>query len=812
MRISLTAAFLASTMSVALAVAVPVAQLYGQQTNAPAEATAAPSKMQKPPANAPYRNAALPVDERVADLLSRMTLEEKVGQIITLWDSKAQVQEADGRWSIAKANQVFPNGLGQLARPSDRTGPASPRVNKQRSIKESVDYVNAVQTWAVKETRLGIPVLMHEESLHGLAARDATSFPQSIAMASTWDPDLVRQVNSVIAREVRSRGVHLVLSPVVDIARDPRWGRIEETFGEDPYLVSEMGVAAVLGLQGEGKNVPLPNGKVFATLKHMTGHGQPESGTNVGPAPFAERTLREDFFPPFEAVVSRTGIQAVMASYNEIDGVPSHVNYWLLNSVLRGEWNFGGAVVSDYYAIDDLARLHKTSADLPEAARHALAAGVDADLPDGAAYKTLTESVRAGLVDEAAIDAAAARMLKIKFLAGLFENPYGNIKDTAITNNAEAVALARTMAAKSLVLLKNDGVLPLAMPDGTGAKPTIAVIGPNANVARLGGYYGIPKNPISPLVGIKALVGDKANIVFSEGVKITLDDDWWADDVKLADPAENRKSIAAAVEAAKDADHIVLFIGDTEQTSREGWANNHLGDRSSLDIVGEQEELFDALKATGKPVVVVLVNGRPPSYPGIVAKADAILETWYGGEQQGHAIADALFGIVNPGGKMPVTVVRNVGQIPYYYNHKPTARRGYLFDDKAALFPFGFGLSYTKFSFGEPRLSASSISAGQSVTVTVDVANTGAHSGDEVVQVYVRDTVSSVTRPVKELKGFRRVTIAPGAKQSVTVTLPASAFQMWNGKMQRVIEPGDFEIMVGPNSAETQSVKLVVTK
>lgn len=801
MRMTLAAALLATTMM------LPMAQAMGQ-SSIPA-ASASPTA--KPPANAPYRNASLPVDARVADLLARMTLDEKVAQIITLWDSKADVQNADTTWNSAKASQKFPDGLGQIARPSDRSGPSSPRTNKLRSIEESVAYANAVQTWATKNTRLGVPVLFHEEALHGLAARDATSFPQSIAMASTFDPDLVRDVNSVIAREVRARGVPYVLSPVVDVARDPRWGRIEETFGEDPYLVSEMGVAAVEGLQGKGRPGALPPGKVFATLKHMTGHGQPESGTNVGPAPIAERTLREDFFPPFEAVVKRTGIEAVMASYNEIDGVPSHVNKWLLGDVLRGEWGYEGAVVSDYYAIDDLVKLHKIAPDLADAARQALTAGVDSDLPNGAAYKTLVASVRAGKVKEADIDAAVTRMLRIKFMAGLFENPFARIKDTAVTNNEEAIALARRTAEKSLVLLKNDGVLPLALPATGAPKPTIAVIGPNAAVARLGGYYGIPPRTVSPLDGIKALVGDKATIVYNEGVKITENDDWWADAVQLADPAANRQRIAAAVEAARGADHILLFIGDTEQTSREGWADTHLGDRSDIDIVGEQEELLDALKALGKPVVVVLVNGRPPSYPGVVAKADAILETWYGGEQQGHAIADALFGRTNPGGKLPVTVARNVGQLPFFYNHKPTARRGYLFDDKAPLFPFGYGLSYTKFTIGAPRLSAASITAGQPVTVTVDVANSGARAGDEVVQVYVRDSISSVTRPVKELKGFQRVTLKPGETKPVTITLTAAAFQMWNADMKRVIEPGEFEIMVGANSADLQSTKLVVT-
>jgi beta-glucosidase len=790
-----------------------VSQVLGQ--NAPPPVTDAAAANGRPPANAPYRNAALSVEQRVADLLQRMTLEEKVAQIITVWDNKIEIQSPDFAFSPARASARYPNGVGQLARPSDRSGPGSPRDNPPRSIDESVAYVNAMQRWAVTQTRLGIPVLFHEEALHGLAARDATSFPQAIALASTWDTDLVRDVNALVAGEARSRGVHLVLSPVVDVARDPRWGRIEETFGEDPYLVGEMGVAAVEGLQGVGRSRTLGAGRVFATLKHMTGHGQPESGTNTGPAPIGERTLREDFFPPFEAVVRRTGIEAVMASYNEIDGIPSHANRWLLGTVLRGEWGFQGAVMSDYYAIEQLVGEHHVAADNAGAARMALAAGVDSDLPTGAAFATLTASVRDGSVSIAAVDAAVGRILSLKFRAGLFENPYANAREANRSNGAEGVALARRAAERSLILLKNDGTLPLALPSATpaagGGRPTIAVIGPSADVARLGGYYGIPRATVSPLAGIRTLVGNRANIIHAEGVRITEGDDWWADTVTLANPAENRTRIAAAVAAARNADTILLFVGDTEQTSREGWAANHLGDRTSLDMVGQQQELFDALKALGKPVVVVLVNGRPPSYPALVEGANAVIESWYGGEQQGNAIARTLFGLVNPGGKLPVSVARNVGQLPIFYNRKPTARRGYLFDSAAPLFPFGFGLSYTSFTISAPTLSQARMAVDGRVNVSVDVANTGRVAGDEVVQIYVRDRVSSVTRPVIELKAFRRITLAAGERRTVRFTLDHAAFQMWNDRMQRVVEPGEFDIFVGPDSAHLNGAVLTIT-
>ena len=770
-------------------------------------------KVQRAMKDAPYWNAALPTEQRVEDLLARMTLDEKVAQIITVWDSKGKIQGQGDVFDPAKAAQVYPHGIGQIARPSDRNGPSSPRQVGRRSIEESIAYVIAAQKWAMESTRLGIPILFHEESLHGLAAKDATAFPQSIGLASTWDPDLIRNINALIAEETSARGVHSVLSPVVDVARDPRWGRIEETFGEDPYLVGEMGVASVEGLMGTGTTRKLAPGKVMATLKHMTGHGQPESGNNVGPAQISERTLREMFFPPFEQVVTRTAIDAVMASYNEIDGVPSHANNWLLQDVLRGEWGYQGAVVSDYYAIEDMARLHHIAKDNAAAGERALLAGVDVDLPEGAGFKDLARSVREGRVPQSAVDNAVRRLLTMKFNAGLFDNPWPDLAKAKTSNGPEGVALARLAAERSLVLLKNNGALPLALPDSASAKkPTIAAIGPNADVARLGGYYGEPRASVTPLQGIRAAVGSRANVVHALGVEIIDgDSDWWDDTVVLADPVKNRQRIAEAVEVAKNADTIVLFIGDTEKTSREGWAANHLGDRTSLDLVGEQNDLFRAMKALGKPVVVVLINGRPPSYPTIAAEADAILETWYAGEQQGTAIADALTGKVNPGGKMPVSTARNVGQLPNFYNYKPSARRGYLFDEVTPLFPFGWGLSYTTFNLAAPQLSATSIKAGEGVTVTVRVTNTGKRAGDEVVQVYLRDEVSSVTRPVKELVGFRRVTLQPGESRDVSIAIEPRAFAMWNIDMKRVTEPGTFQIMTGSNSAELQSVKLEVT-
>ncbi len=761
------------------------------------------------PATPLYKDARAPVDLRVRDLMGRMTLDEKVAQLITLSTSKRDVMNDARAFDPGRADAAYPHGIGQIARPSDRGGAATANntgtdvTGRWRAPADTIAFVNAAQGWAVERSRLGIPILFHEEALHGYMAPEATSFPQAIALAGSFDRDLVERVNAVIAREVRAHGTVLALSPVVDIARDPRWGRIEETFGEDAYLCGEMGVAAVMGLQGPGKT--LAPGKVFATLKHMTGHGQPESGENVAPAPIAERELRERFFPPFRKVVKRTGIGAVMPSYNEIDGVPSHANRWLLTEVLRGEWGFDGAIVSDYAAIPELASFHHVAADRDGAARLALAAGVDSDLPDGQAFRSLADQVRAGKVSLAAVDAACRRMLTLKFRAGLFEGATVDPRAAArLTANDEARALAREAAEKSIALLVNDGTLPLT----PGGHRRVAVIGPNAAVARLGGYSSIPKSPVSLLDGVRQRLAGRAEVVHAQGVFITQSEDRSANEVLLADPAKNRQLIAEAVAVANTADIILLAIGDTEQTSREGYAKNHLGDRTDLDLLGEQNALFLALKATGKPVVVLAINGRPPSWPTVTGGANAVLECWYMGQEGGHAIAAALFGDVNPGAKLPVTVARHVGQLPVFYDAKPSARRGYLFDTTDPLFPFGFGLSYTTFQLSPPRLSATRIGIAASVEVEVDVTNTGTRAGDEVVQLYVHDLVASVTQPIKALKGFQRVSLKPGERRTVRFTLGPDAFALWNLDMEEVVEPGQFHIMTGANSRDLQSVTL----
>lgn len=759
-----------------------------------------------------YKNAAAPIPARVADLMARMTLAEKVQQIRTAWQGKGEMID-DLAFNPAKASKAFPDGIGHITRPSDKrgvpgiSGAAGGTAARWRTPKQTVEFINALQRWAIEDTRLGIPVLVHEESLHGYMATEATMFPQAIALAGSFDLDLMRRVQSVTAREARARGVPLVLSPVVDIVRDPRWGRIEETWGEDPYLVGEMGVAAVEGLQGPGKFEKLRDGKVFATLKHMTGHGQPEAGNNVSPAQLSERELRENFFPPFREIVRRTSVGAVMPSYNEIDGMPSHANVWLLGEVLRGEWGFDGVIVSDYGGVHELSTLHHVADGLEDAARQALEAGVDSELPEGLAYATLVDAVEEGRVPVELVDIACARMLTLKFRAGLFENPYGDWSLTErITGNGEARALALEAARKGLCLLTNkDGALPL----DRKTMGRVAVIGPNHAIARLGGYSSVPKQTISLIEGLRMAAPD-AQFVTAQGVFITDSEDRSQDLIYLAEREENLRLIAEAVEVAKTADTIILAIGDTEQTSREGFAKNHLGDRTDIDIVGEQNELVDALAALGKPLIVAAYNGRPPSWPNVVEKADAVLECWYPGQEGGLAVAEALLGDINPGAKLPVTVIRNEGQVPYFYNHKPSARRGYLFDDKGPLFPFGHGLSYTTFEISEPKPTKSTFGTTEPATASVTVTNTGKRSGDEVVQLYITRTGLSVTRPVLELKGFERVTLSPGETRTVQFRIEPSQLTIWNRSMEEVNEPGPVKLSSGGSSASLKSIDVEI--
>ncbi|HXH06126.1 MAG TPA: glycoside hydrolase family 3 N-terminal domain-containing protein [Vicinamibacterales bacterium] len=754
----------------------------------------------------PYKDPARPVDERVADLLGRMTLEEKVAQLVAVWIQRAQIQDEAGRFVPDRAQALLGHGIGEVARPSEIAN--TPNGPRSRGPREQVAFVNAVQQWLIEHTRLGIPAMFHEEALHGFVAPLATHFPVPIALGSTWDPALVERVMAAAAREARARGAQHVLAPVVDLGRDPRWGRIEETFGEDPYLVARFAVAAVRGFQGPTTR-PLADDRVFATLKHFAGHGSHEGGINTAPVLAGERLLRAELLAPFEAGV-KAGVWAVMPSYNEIDGVPLHANRRLIHDVLRGEWVFAGAVVSDYFAIAQLAERHGVAADKTEAARMAIEAGVDLELPDPDAFRALVDLVRSGRLPEATVDRAAGRILAAKVAAGLFERPFADPdRAEAIVASPEHRALALEAARKAIVLLKNDGgVLPL----DRQRLGTLAVIGPNAKGLRYGGYSSSQPPPgVDVLTGITRAAGPGVKVVYAEGVRITEHEpNWWRDEVIMGDPEKNRARIREAVALARQADAIVAVVGTNESVSREAWSDTHLGDASDLSLPAQQSELIDALAALRKPLVVVLINGRPLAIPEVAARVPAILEAWYPGQEGGIAVGEALFGDINPGGKLPVSIPRSAGQLPVYYNRRPTSFRNYLDGPREPLWPFGHGLSYTTFELGKPSVSPATIRPDGRTVVTVSVTNTGRRAGDEVVQLYIRDVVSSVTRPTKELAGFERVTLRPGETRAVTFTVGPEALSLVGLDLRRRVEPGRFEIMVGTSSAKLVSVSLEV--
>ena len=751
-----------------------------------------------------YKDSALPVAERVKDLLSRMTVEEKVAQLQGTWQNREQLSPEEqrkmfvgpeGEFLPDKAAAMIVNGLGQMSRPSEKRGP-----------REMAEFTNVMQKWMLEHTRLGIPVLFHEECLHGHAAPKGTHFPIPIGLASTWDPDLNREIFISVAAEVRARGAQQCLMPVLDLAREPRWGRTEETYGEDPYLVSRMGVAAVNGLQGNNPGIDAEH--VISTGKHFAVHGQPEGGTNTAPGNYSERVIREYFLRPFEAVVKEAHLQSIMPSYNEIDGVPSHSNGLLLEGILRKEWGFDGIVVSDYFAINDLDVYHHVADGPADAARQALLAGVDVELPAAATFLTLPEQIKSGKIPMSVVDTAVARVLRAKFMLGLFDHPYVDpAKAEAITNNAAHQAIALRAAQEAIVLLKNKNHL---LPLDKNKIRRIAVLGPNAGDVHLGGYSDDPGHGVSVLQGIRDKLG-AGKVVYAEGCRITENKpDWYSDISTPSDPKLDAGRIAEAVKAANGADAAVIVLGENEATSREAWSPKHLGDRDSLDLLGSQDELVRQVLATGTPTIVLLLHGRPNSINYIAENVPAILDGWYLGQEGGTALANVLFGDYNPGGKLPITVPRSVGQLPDYYYQKPSAKRGYLFANKEPLFPFGYGLSYTSFEYSNASVEPATIGPGESAKVKVTVTNAGAREGDEIVQLYIRDEVSSVTRPIKELRDFRRVALKAGEARMVEFTITPDKLSMYNREMKRVVEPGRFQIMVGKSSVDLKSVPLIV--
>lgn len=731
-----------------------------------------------------YRNPQLPPEKRAELLLRQMTLDEKAAQVVSR-----------GRFRYDTIKGFDTTGMAaDLCH-----GAGSVWIDKAAPLVHQAQIIQTIQNHLRENTRLGIPAFTFCEGLHGLLANGATSFPQALGLASTWDTTLVRRVFDAAALEMRVCGYNNVLSPVIDLARDPRWGRTEETYSEDPYLVARMAVAAVKGFQGEG--FPTDSNHVVAMLKHFAGHGQPEGGRNLAPVEFGERTMRETHLYPFEMAVKEAKAQSIMASYNDWDGVPNHVNQHLMLDILRKDWGFNGYVASDGGALGMLFNVHYLTPDTAELINQTLAARIGIELGHDAYFK-IAEMVRSGKVDEKLLDNVVREILTVKFRAGLFDTPAARPADVArVVNGATHKALALEAAHKSMVLLKNEGnLLPL---DSLKIK-RLAVVGPNAADIHLGGYSFEPWVGVSVLEGIKSFAKDRFDVVYAEGCRITKGPAsfYHADSAEMNDPADDYRLIAEARQKVKGCDAIVLVIGENETTNREAWRDDHLGDRDNLDLIGRQNELVKAMLETGIPVVVYLINGRPMSINYVAENVPAIIEGWYMGQETGHAAADILFGRVNPSGKLTVTFPRSVGQLPCFYNYKPTRFREYIFSDSKPLFPFGYGLSYTWFEYRNLKLSDTLIARDKTLTVSIEVYNAGSRQGDEIVQLYIRDKYSRIARPVKELKDFSKVTLEPGKSVKVEFVIAPEKLQFYIEDMKRIVEPGEFEVMIGPNSEE----------
>lgn len=780
-------------------------------------ATSVAAQAPKPTPTPLYKRADAPIPVRVKDLLARMTLEEKVAQLqanSTLPDVPDIAVGPNPAFGIVKRGQVDET----VARRAVGQGLGAFNIVAFGSMTaaQHATQANLIQDWVVKNTRLGIPVIFQGEALHGAVADGSTIYPQAIGLGSTWDPALLRQMFTAVGQEARAAGMSQVLAPVFDLAREPRFGRIEESYSEDPYLVGELGAAAVEGLQGSGSTIDQSH--VIATAKHFV-HGQPENGTNTAPSDVSERTMREVFLPPFEKAVKVAGIGAIMPSYNENNGgVPSHANSWLLKDVLRKEWGFAGITSSDWFAVSQLYSTHHIASSYADAGVQAFNAGLDMETPNAAGYWALVDAVRTGKVSQRDVDAAVARILTLKFRAGLFERPLTDPNQTkALVGNPANIPLARKVADEAMVLLKNDGNL---LPLDPAKIRNLAIIGPNADKVRLGGYSAMPPYFVTVLDGVRKRVGDKVEVSYAEGVRISEPD---------RDPRANKLApyqapsaekdaalIAQAVETARKADVVVLVLGDNETVTREAFAGfggrkPSLGDTDDLELPGRQNDLVREVMKLGKPTVAVLLNGRPYSIVQLSRSAPAIVQGWYLGQETGNAVAGVLFGDVNPSGKLPVSIARDVGQLPVFYYKKPQARLGYVFNDNSPLYPFGYGLSYTTFTYGKPVLDKATITRGGAAKVSVAITNSGARAGDEIVQMYVHPKVSSVVQPVLRLAGFDRVHLAPGETKTVDFPVGPEQLAVWDRQMKRVVEPGVVDVFVGPSSRTLESVALTVT-
>ncbi len=743
-------------------------------------------------------------ERRAVDLVGDMTLPEKIAQLGSCWIF--ELLDSDNRLDRAKMEQMLAHGIGHITRVSG----ASTLTPRQAAA-----VSNDIQVFLKEETRLGVPAIVHEECLDGYMAAQATSFPQSIGIAASFDPELLEQAAGVAARQMRAAGAHQGLAPVLDIGRDPRWGRIEETYGEDPYLTSVMASSYIRGLQGDD----LASG-VVATAKHFVAHGWPQAGLNAAPVHLGQRELRDVHLRPYEAAVWEADVQSFMHAYHEIDGVPCAANRWLLQTVLRDEMGFDGTVVSDYNGIEELVHSHAIADDFSAAAIMALEGGIDIELPSTAAYDgRLAELVADGRLDEALIDRAVTRLLTQKARLGLFDQRLVDPDDPVRVHGTADAELAARMAARSVVLAHHqNNVLPL---DG---RKSIAVVGPAADDPRvlLGDYaYEVhiealvefsqaQDNPLHTMVP-DGMSADCDHIETILGALRTASPDARFSHVAggaLYDATDNE--IAEAVAVATDADVAVVVVGERSGLT-DDCTCGEARDRKDITLPGRQQELIEQVAATGTPTVVVVVGGRPLALESVVEQVDAVLIAWLPGAHGASGVARVLLGEVNPGGKLPVTFPRDVGQVPTYYRHHPSAGSSrwkitYADGDNRPLWPFGHGLSYTTFDTSDLVVSDDVVSPDGSVTVSCTVTNTGTMAGDEVLQLYVTDDRASVIRPVRQLEGFARVSLEPGERATVSFALPVAQLAFHDASMRRVVEPGTMTVSIGRSSTDRSLV------
>ena len=742
----------------------------------------------------PYKNPTLPVETRVADLLSRMTLEEKVGQLLCPLGWEMYKIKGNDVLPSDKFKQLIKDRNAGMLWATYRADPWTKKtlatgLNPALAAKAG----NALQKYVMENTRLGIPLFLAEEAPHGHMAIGATVFPTGIGMAATWSPQLINEVGKAIGKEIRLQGGHISYGPVLDLARDPRWSRVEETFGEDPVLTGEIGKAMVTGLGGGDLSRPY---STLATLKHFLAYGISESGQNGNPSFAGMRELHENFLPPFRQAIN-AGALSVMTSYNSMDGIPCTANHYLLTELLRDEWKFKGFVVSDLYSIEGIHQSHFVASTMKEAAVMALSAGVDIDL-GGDAYMNLMDAVNRKEISKEILDAAVSRVLRLKFEMGLFENPYvdpGKAKKEVRCK--EYVTLARQAAQASITLLKNEhSLLPL------DRSMKVALIGPNAdNCYNMLGDYTAPQeeeNVKTVLDGIRAKLSS-SQVEYVKGCSIR---DTVTSDIEQAVTAAQRSEVVIAVVGGSSARDFKTSYKETgaaiadEKTISDMECGEGF-DRATLSLLGKQLELLKALKATGKPLIVVYIEGRPLDKNWASENADALLTAYYPGQEGGNAIADVLFGEFNPAGRLPFSVPRSVGQVPVYYNKKAPQSHDYVEMSASPLYSFGYGLSYTTFEYSDLYLSALT---PHSFEVSCKIRNTGKYDGEEVVQLYLRDEYASVVQPLKQLKHFARLFLKCGEEQEVKFILSEEDFALVDRNLKRVVESGTFQVMIGAAS------------